>query len=79
MKFKAFIIAASMACACTAQAQDINSIPNLDLEEDSTGVASVSDIVKCSKKFSRTNKQVNTLRTCGKDVHSSTSVGLNRK
>ena len=32
MKFKAFIIAASMACACTAQAQDINSIPNLDLE-----------------------------------------------
>lgn len=50
MKFKAFIIAASMACACTAQAQDINSIPNLDLEEDSTGVASVSDIVKMQQE-----------------------------
>lgn len=56
MKFKAFIIAASMACACTAQAQDINSIPNLDLEEDSTGVASVSDIVKMQQEV-LSNKQ----------------------
>ena len=44
MKFKAFIIAASLAFACNAQAQDINSIPNLDLEEDTTGVASVNAI-----------------------------------
>lgn len=56
MKFKAFITAASMACACTAQAQDINSIPNLDLEEDSTGVASVSDIVKMQQEV-LSNKQ----------------------
>lgn len=56
MKFKAFIIAVSMACACTAQAQDINSIPNLDLEEDSTGVASVSDIVKMQQEV-LSNKQ----------------------
>ena len=56
MKIKAFIIAASMACACTAQAQDINSIPNLDLEEDSTGVASVSDIVKMQQEV-LSNKQ----------------------
>lgn len=56
MKFKAFIIAASMTCACTAQAQDINSIPNLDLEEDSTGVASVSDIVKMQQEV-LSNKQ----------------------
>lgn len=56
MKFKAFIIAASMACVCTAQAQDINSIPNLDLEEDSTGVASVSDIVKMQQEV-LSNKQ----------------------
>lgn len=50
MKFKAFIIAASLACACNAQAQDINSIPNLDLEEDTTGVASVNDIVKMQQE-----------------------------
>lgn len=56
MKFKAFIIAASLACACNAQAQDINSIPNLDLEEDSTGVASVSDIVKMQQEV-LSNKQ----------------------
>ncbi len=56
MKCKAFIIAASLACACNAQAQDINSIPNLDLEEDSTGVASVSDIVKMQQEV-LSNKQ----------------------
>lgn len=50
MKCKAFIIAASLACACNAQAQDINSIPNLDLEEDTTGVASVNDIVKMQQE-----------------------------
>ncbi len=50
MKFKAFIIAASLAFACNAQAQDINSIPNLDLEEDTTGVASVNDIVKMQQE-----------------------------
>ena len=50
MKFKTFIIAASLASACNAQAQDINTIPNLDLEEDTTGVASVNDIVKMQQE-----------------------------
>lgn len=56
MKFKAFIIAASLAFACNAQAQDINSIPNLDLEEDTTGVVSVNDIVKMQQEV-LSNKQ----------------------
>lgn len=45
-KIKTSIIAASLAFAHCAYGQDIITIPNLDLEEDTTEVTTVSDIVK---------------------------------
>lgn len=45
-KIKTSIIAASLAFAPCAYAQDVITIPNLDMDEDTTEVTTVSDIVK---------------------------------
>ena len=54
-KIKTSIIAASLAFAHCAYGQDIITIPNLDLEEDTTEVTTVSDIVKMQQKVISNN------------------------
>ena len=45
-KIKTSIIAASLAFAPCAYAQDVITIPNLDMDEDTLGVMTVRGIVK---------------------------------
>lgn len=54
-KIKTSIIAASLAFAHCAYGQGIITIPNLDLEEDTTEVTTVSDIVKMQQKVISNN------------------------
>ena len=54
-KIKTSIIAASLAFAPCAYAQDVITIPNLDMDEDTTEVTTVSDIVKMQQKVITNN------------------------
>ena len=54
-KIKTSIIAAFLAFAPCAYAQDVITIPNLDMDEDTTEVTTVSDIVKMQQKVITNN------------------------
>lgn len=73
-KIKTSIIAASLAFAPCAYAQDVITIPNLDMDEDTTEVTTVSDIVKMQQKvITNNNTENHYLDMWKRDVRISTS------